>query len=436
MRGPLDPTIYDTSRPVQSWWEATAPPWDGPAPLAGDSAAEVAIIGGGYAGLACAIRLAELGIGSAVLEAGPIGWGASGRNGGIVGLRSDKLSDGAMLRRYGEDELERYTRAAVEGNRRLHAFCLAAGLGDSVQGDGELWLAHSARRAIALERETAAFGVTLEYLPPENLAGIRRHGGLVVRPGFGIDPLRLVRALADQATGLGVRVCPRSEVTLWDRDGARHRLVTAGGAVTARRVVLATNGFTPDGLNRRFHGRAVPVISNIGVTRQLDEEERASLAWLGPQPGACTRNLLSYFRLLPEGRLLLGMRGDIRGSPAGAAGMRQAVETRLGREFPSLAGVALTHFWRGPICATARLTPAVGLLSEDASIGHAFGWHGSGINGAQIGGRLLAEVLAGAPQSHIPAPLRGLPMRLPFPGLRPLYVGATQALFAVQDAVS
>jgi glycine/D-amino acid oxidase-like deaminating enzyme len=436
MKGPLDPLIYDTTQPADSWWRASAPPWNHPAPLATDISTETAIIGGGYAGLACAIRLAELGIASAVLEAGEIGWGASGRNGGIVGIRSDKLSDNAMIRRYGEAEFARYVGAAVEGNHRLRAFCMEAGLADAVQGDGELYLAHSARTAISMERETSAHGVQIEHLPPENTQGIRRHGGIVIRPGFGINPLRLVRALADHAQALGVRVLPRSEVTLWQRDGPRHRLVTAGGTVTAQRVVVAANGFTPDGLDRRFDGRAIPVISNIGVTRVLTGEEKASLAWLGEQPAADSRNLLSYFRLLPGGRFLLGMRGDIRGTAAGAAGMRRAVAARIARQFPGLAGAELTHFWRGPICATASMTPSVGLLRGDPGIGHAFGWHGSGINGAQVGGRLLAEVLAGKPQSHIPAPYRGLAPRLPLPGLRPWYVGAMQGLYGVRDALS
>jgi glycine/D-amino acid oxidase-like deaminating enzyme len=286
-----------------------------------------------------------------------------------------------------------------------------------------------------MERETSAHGVEIEHLPLENIQGIRRHGGIVIRPGFGIHPLRLVRALADRAVGSGVRVHPRSGVGVWERQGRLHRLLTNGGAVTADRVVLATNGFTPDGLNPGFDGRAIPVISNIGVTRVLNVEELASLAWLGNQPSADSRNLLSYFRLLPEGRLMLGMRGDIRGTAAGASAMRRAVERRIARQFPGLAGAELTHFWRGPICATANMTPSVGLLRDDPSIGHAFGWHGSGINGAQVGGRLLAKVLAGKPLNHIPAPYRGLAPRLPFPGLRPQYVGLMQSMYAVKDAL-
>jgi glycine/D-amino acid oxidase-like deaminating enzyme len=178
------------------------------------------------------------------------------------------------------------------------------------------------------------------------------------------------------------------------------------------------------------------VISNIGVTRVLTAEERASIDWLGDRVGADSRNLLSYFRLLPDGRFLLGMRGDIHGSPAGAARMRAAVEARIARQFPGLANAEITHFWRGPVCVAASLKPSVGLLHDDPSIGHAFGWHGSGITGAQVGGRLLAEVIAGDPETHIPAPYRGLTPKLPFPGLRPYYVGAMQGLFAVKDAIS
>ncbi len=436
MRGPLDPLMYRTDRPVESWWRASAPPWAEPPPLAGEITTEVGIIGGGYAGLACAIRLAELGIGSAVLEAGDIGWGASGRNGGIVGIRSDKLSDRALIRRHGEAEASRYVRAAVEGSHRLRTFCMEAGLADAVQGDGEFYLAHSARTAIRLEGARGHDGVSYEHVPPANVGGIRRHGGILIRPAFGIHPLRLVRALADRARALGVHVCPRSEVMVWERHGSRHRLVTPAGSVTVGRVVVAANGFTPDGLHPAFDGRAVPVISNIGVTRVLSAEERASVAWLGAQTGADTRNLLSYFRLLPEGRFMLGMRGDIHGSAAGAARMRASVRRKIDAQFPGLAGAELTHFWRGPVCVTASLTPCVGLLPDDPTVGHAFGWHGSGINGAQVGGRLLAEVLAGKPLDHIPAPYRGRAPGLPFPGLRPWYVGAMQGLFRVQDALS
>ncbi len=434
MKGPLSPSIYDTARWPDSWWRASAPAWDDPPPLDGDAQAEVAIIGGGYAGLACAIRLAERGIGAAVLDAGPVGWGASGRNGGMAGLSSHKLPMPALIRRHGQAEVSRYRASQVEGLERLRAFCEERGL--PVQGRGELVLAHSARAFRALAAQAPADGVDYEVIDPAPTGDMRRWGGVLMTPYFGVHPLRLVRALADRARELGVVVHPRSEVTEWRREGGRHLLVTPGGAVRAARVVLATNGFTPDGLHPGFEGRAVPVISNIGVTRVLTAEERARHPWLQDDPCADTRNLLVYLRMLPEGRLLFGMRGDLTGSDAGARTMRARLERRIAEQFPGWAGIPLDHFWRGPICATASYTPAVGRLADDATVFHAFGWHGSGVNGAQVGGRLLADVIAGDPLESIPAPWRGRAPALPLPGLRPVYVGLALMQQRVQDRLS
>ncbi len=434
MKGPLDPAMYDTGRWPDSWWRASAPAWEDPAPLDGDAETEVAIIGGGYAGLACAIRLAERGIGALVLDAGPIGWGASGRNGGMVGLGSHKLGMAALVRRHGQAEVDRYRASQVEGNARLRAFCEERGL--PVQGRGEMLLAHSAATFRELARRKAPPGGAYEVIEPRPTGDMARFGGLLLTPYFGVHPLRLVRALADRAGEMGVRVHPRTEVTAWRREGARHLLLASGGAVRAAKVVLATNGFTPDGLHRAFDGRAVPVISNIGVTRVLTAEERARHAWLGDDPVADTRHLLVYLRMLPEGRLMFGMRGDVTGSDEGARVMRTRLERRIGEQFPGWAGIPLDHFWRGPICATASYTPAVGRLAEDPTVFHAFGWHGSGVNGAQVGGRLLADLIAGAPLESIPSPWRGGAPRLPVPGLRPLYVGLALAQQRLADALS
>lgn len=434
MRGPLSPAMYATGRWPDTWWRASAPDWQDPSPLDGDGEAEVAIIGGGYAGLACAIRLAERGANALVLDAGPIGWGASGRNGGMAGLASHKLPMPALLRRHGEHEVSRYRASQVEGLERLRAFCEERGL--PVQGRGELVMAHSEKAFRALTARKPSDGIGYEVIEPAPTGDMRRFGGVLMTPYFGVQPLRLVRALADRAGELGQRVHPRSEVTEWRREGGRHRLVTPRGSVRAQKVVLATNGFTPDGLHPGFEGRAIPVISNIGVTRVLTAEERARHPWLQDDPCADTKNLLVYLRMLPEGRLLFGMRGDLKGSEEGAKSMRARLEMRIVEQFPGWAGIPLQYFWRGPICATASYTPAVGRLEEDPTVFHAFGWHGSGVNGAQVGARLLANVIAGDPIESIPSPWRGKARALPLPRLRPLYVALALTQQRIEDRLS
>ena len=434
MQGPLDPVMYDTNRQPESWWRASAPDWADPPPLAGELETDVAIIGGGYAGLSCARRLAEHGIEASVLDAGPIGWGASGRNGGIVGMSSHKASDAALIRRYGADEVARMDTLQRDGVDRLAAFCKDHVV--PVQGTGELILAHSEKAFKTLRTEHPAEGVTHEVVDPANTGDMRRFGGILIKPGFGVHPLQLVRALADAAIATGQQVFPRTEILRWHREGGRHRLETARGTVVADRVVVATNGFAPDGLHPRIDGRAVPVISNIGVTRVLTNEERARHPWLANDPVADTKNLLVYLRMLPEGRLLFGMRGDLRGSATGAGKMRGHLIRRVGEQFPGWADIPVEFFWRGPICATARYTPSIGQLPDDPSVSHAFGWHGSGVNGAQVGGRMLADVIAGAPEDTVPSPYRGLAPRLPMPGLRPLYVGFALAQQRLADVFS
>ncbi|MEM7189797.1 MAG: FAD-binding oxidoreductase [Pseudomonadota bacterium] len=433
MKGPLHPRMYDTATWPDSWWRASAPAWQGPAPLDGDLDTDVAVIGGGYAGLSTATGLAKAGIGAVVLDAAEIGWGASGRNGGMVGYGGYKASVRTMRRRYGEDECARFQAALRGGIDWVREFCEAEGM--PVQGVAEDIYAHSPQAYVALTKGHKS-DTEQTLIPPSDSGDMAKHGGIRIAPSFGIHPLRLVRTLADRAVDAGVRVCPQSEVTAWHREGGRHRLVTPKGTVTADRVVIATNGFAPDGLHPDVDGRAVPVISNIGVTRVLTEEEQDRHPWLGDDPVADTRNLLVYLRLLPEGRLLLGARGDLTGAPKSSAAMRNQLTWRIAECFPGWAGIPLDYFWNGPICATASYTPSVGALPNDPTVFTCFGWHGSGVNAANLAGRLLAEVIAGALEDTIPAPMRGLPRRLPLPGLRPLYVGMALVQQRIQDFLS
>ena len=445
LRGPLAPEMYDTARPVPGWWQASLAP-EAPRPrLEGEAEAEIAIIGGGFAGLNAALALARAGRAVAVLDAGAIGWGASGRNGGIVGLGGHKLSDRALDRRHGREERRRLEAAQAEAVRWVRRFCEAEGLGHLLSGAGEVLWAHSpsVARGLAAMAKAPPEGTEVAPVAPSGRDDIARHGGVRVSPGFGIHPLGYVRALARAAERAGARICESSAVTGWTREGARHRLHTAFGTLRAEQVLIATNGFTPDGLTPRLEGRAVPVISNIAVTRPLGEEERAHHPWLDDDPACCTRNMLSYFRLVrpptePEAapRLLLGIRGDLTGADANEPEMRERVAARIGADLPGLRGVEIDHFWRGPVCATFRFAPSVGWLDRERRVAVALGWHGSGVAMGSYGGRLAAELIASGTDGHIPAAMRGPSPRVPFPGLRPAYVGLMTAWYALHDRLT
>src|SRR5690242_20824050 len=101
---------------VDSYWAATAGPEpDGIRTLAADRRADVAVIGGGYTGLAAAYRLAGThGLDTVVLEGNRIGWGASGRNGGFALITMGKVPLDERIRHWGVDAARRSITLGIE----------------------------------------------------------------------------------------------------------------------------------------------------------------------------------------------------------------------------------------------------------------------------------------------------------------------------------
>src|SRR5690606_24038098 len=95
-----------------------------------------------------------------------------------------------------------------------------------------------------------------------------------------------------------------------------HQLLTAKGNILAKKVIVATNGYTPNHLHPAIHGRSLPVLSSVLVSRPLTADERTAIGVAPHELVMDTRTLKYYFRLLPDGRLLFGGRGAIRGKDA------------------------------------------------------------------------------------------------------------------------
>lgn len=435
MRGLYHSSIYDAGRAVPSYWEATAPePVDRFAPLAGDETCDVAVIGGGFTGLSAALHLArDYGVDARVLEAGHIGWGASGRNGGFCCLAATKLSPDAMIKDYGLEETKRFYAAQLDGIELVKALGEDEGIDFDRQGDGLYIVAHHPSRVAELRAEgeamTRHFGVACELHSSRAFqeighGGTEQHGALHMAAGFGIHPLKFTLGLGAAAARRGAKLHPHSEVTAWDKADGWHRLTTAGGTLRARRVILACNGFIKEGLDRRFDARLLPVLSNIVVTRPLSDEELSAESWHTETPTVNTRQMLFYYRLLTDKRFLIGARGDTTGRPEDGERMRIWLTRRVGEVFPAWRDVEMDYFWRGLVCMTRDLRPAIGRLDDDPSVFYGFGYHGNGVNTAPWAGRTLAHLIAGSneAQPDLPRALSGLPPRFPLPGLRTLYL--------------
>lgn len=442
--------MYRFDVPQRSYWEATRGETAlTAAPLAADDRCDVAIIGGGYTGLSAAYHLArEHHIAARVLEAGHLGWGASGRNAGFCGIGGTSLSLGQMVRKHGLEGSRRFYRAQVEAVELVRRILAEESIDADARGEAELEVAPSAKAFASLvehaARQRELMGLDNRVVPAGEFReryfdSTELHGAVVQRPAFSLHPLRYLLGLATAAERHGAILHPHSEVSNWSKEGADHVLVTRGGTLRARSVLFATNGFMPEHLHGGFYGRPLPMISAIVVTRPLAADELEAQGWKTTEQAITSKRILNYYRLLPDNRLLFGGRGHATGSDAGASRTFAALSRRLGDLWPHFRDVPVEYRWHGLICITMRLTPAIGRLDDDSSVLFAFGYHGNGVNTATWSGKQLADAVAAGSGRRLldslPVMLRGISPRFPFARLRLRYLQARLAMFRVQDAL-
>lgn len=445
MASTTHPHAFHFDRAVDSYWEASGDPLNLETPVLNTAeSCEVAVIGAGFTGLSAALELAESGVDVRVLEAGHVGWGASGRNGGFACVGSHKLSYGRMIRTYGLEAARSYydamrqSVALVQDN--LQRFSIDAW----ASGHGEVTLAHLPSRVGELRDEqaflAATFGEKTTYLSKEDLTaqgldGPGFHAGLKASVGFGIHPLNYARGLARAAAKAGAKIHGQSQLVRWEETPEGHRLHTRNGVLTAQHVIVATNGYTPEDVSARHAGRIMPALSSIIVTRVLTEEEKREQGWTSPLMAFDSRKLLHYFRLLPNGRFLFGGRGGTDASNEGDAGYRRVLTGSFHELFPAWADVEITHYWRGFVCLAYDLVPYVGPLDEKQTVWTAIAYHGNGVAMGSWSGRTVARLAIGktAREELSPVLTRRL-SRFPLPAFRPLYLKGAYVWYGWQDS--
>ena len=385
---------------VGSYYAATARDSAGFPALSGDTQAEVAVIGGGFTGVATALALAARGVDVALVEAHRIGWGASGRNGGQV---TGSLSgEGAMLRRFrralGASAAADYVwDLRWRGHRIIkdtvarhaiacdltHGHVLAAWRAGHIPGLRRLAQAHRARGA----------GDDVRLLEGPALAevlGSRRFvAGLVNRRSFHLHALDLVTGEARAAEGLGARILEATPVTALRTGPDEVVLETPMGRLRARAAVLAGNAYHRLG-GWRLQAGLYPAGLGQVATAPL-EPALADRLLPGRHAVYDTRFVLDYFRLTADRRLIFG--GGINYSgrlPADIAGeLRPALEAT----FPELAGVRIDHAWHCTAGITPSRIPMLGRLLPN--LYYAQGYSGHGIAFSHIAAGILADAIGG-----------------------------------------
>jgi glycine/D-amino acid oxidase-like deaminating enzyme len=388
----------------KSFWLSTAPYEPSP-PLSGDLTVDVAVVGGGFTGLSTALHLREAEpIDVAVLEADAVGSGASGRNGGFA-MTLFGLTLTVTRWRFGPDrarEAQRYMERAVDYVGDLVA---RHGIDCDFELPGFLRAATSPayekriRHEIELARSLGLEGI--EWLPAERLAERVRsplYRGAWWEPRCAlVNPARLAWGLRRAAAAKGARFFERTPVTGVERVPGGVRLETPGGNVRAKKVVLAANAWSH--LIAPLRRKQVPAFTHIVLTEPIPAERRAAIGWRGREGIEDARDLVHYYRLTKDDRLLMGG-GDVTISYGSdmdrdlSPPTFAALERHVAEVFPALAGIRFTHRWGGPVSVPLDMAPAMGFVGDERVL-YALGCVGHGVSLAQLNGRVLADLALG-----------------------------------------
>jgi glycine/D-amino acid oxidase-like deaminating enzyme len=416
-----------------SLWRATAASAPATTVLEGRAEADVLVVGAGYTGLACALTLAEAGTTVVVLEAGEIGHGASGRNGGqvIPGLKYDPDQ---LVAAFGRDRGDKLIRLVGGAADRVFALIRKHKIDCAARQCGWIQPAHSAaaeRTIIARARQWKARRAPVEWLAADRLALLlgtdAYRAGWLDRRGGALQPLSYARGLARVAMGHGARIHTGSAVTKIASDSKGWRAATAHGETLARRIVLATDAYST-GLWPELVTNQLIVTSVQTATGPLPEALRRTIL-PGGTVASDTRKLLHYFRLDNEGRFIIGGRGGV--DDALPAGVYAALRRAAARMYPALARTQWPFRWHGRVGLTRDWLPH--LAEVGPGIWTAVGYCGRGVAMATTMGQLLGETLH---YGRVPAyPIAAL-KPIPLHALRVPVLRAAIAYYRALDAMA
>jgi glycine/D-amino acid oxidase-like deaminating enzyme len=214
-------------------------------------------------------------------------------------------------------------------------------------------------------------------------------------------------------------------------------LRSESGSITAKKIVVASNGFYQEGLIPQLNSRILPVISNIIVTRKLTEQELDLHNFKTSSPIVNVKNLMYYYRKLPDNRILFGTRGDLVGSDQSNLDRSIKMESFLKKIFPKWSNINIEYNWRGFVALSQKLSPSIGKI-KDEEIYYGFGYTGVGVSSAPWSGKQIAKLVfsSNSKDLDIADVYKGLPKKFIFPKLRVFYYRMIVWLYMLKDKLN
>jgi glycine/D-amino acid oxidase-like deaminating enzyme len=400
-----------------SLWHAIGGEYRERPSLAGAVDADLAIIGGGFAGLSTALHAAEKGLSVGLLEAQVIAWGATGRNAGFIVPNFAKRDPDDIISELGADRGERLVRFASCSADLVFDLVRRHAIECQAEQSGWVQPAHSAAAFAKVKSRAAQWAnrgrpaVVMDSAETERVTGAKGYAGSWTdRSGGLIDPVAYARGLAHAAEAAGARIFERSPVTAISRIGDGYSLTTATGTIRAGKVFIATNAYGGD-LQPELRRTYIPLRVFQIATEPLPRAIRTRLL-PGNQSVSDTHRNLFTFRFDAANRLITG--GMHIFGPGAETRVPRAIHRRLAAmlELPDIPPIA--YAWSGMAAVEPDFLPHLVDLGPGLIAG--FACNGRGIALTTALGREIAAWASGTPANALPVPFAP-PDEMPFHGL-------------------
>ena len=365
---------------------------------------DVAVVGGGLTGSSAAVALRKQGASVALLEQHTVGWGASGRNGGMAttGLA---IGFGAAVKRYGPQRAVRMFGVYNDAIDHIEKLVADHGIDCDFERSGKLTLACRPSHYEAMLRTQEQLRDLADYrvdtVPKarihEEIGSDYYHGATVDPLAAGLHVGKFVHGLAGAAADLGATVCENAEVSALTRRDGGHLVQTTRGALRADQVLIATSGYTGKA-TPWLRRRVIPVGSFIIVTEPLAQDVVDRILPHRRQ-ASDTKNLIYYFRITPDNRLLFGGRAKFAMSrPDSDLKSGRILQRAMVELFPYLAGARIDYTWGGLVDLSMDQMVHAG---EHDGVHYSLCYSGHGVQMATYMGDRMARYMGGDSSANI-----------------------------------
>ena len=356
---------------------------------------DVLVVGAGYTGLSAGIVASDLGAKTVVVDAGEVGKGASTRNGGMFGAHP-RVAWKQLSLNFGNETANQIFEEASESLTFVQDLIKTEQISCDLMESGRLQLAwspgdHEKQKNLAavINEKT---NMNVKIIPRNELVHEirteRYFGGLLFEDHCGINPLKFHNGLVTALKQRAVPIVEHMPVLSVERKGDSFRVNLRNRVVIAKKVIMATNGYTTHDFSW-LKKRVVPIPSFIITTENIPSELIKELSPRGRMMVE-TRAKYNYFRTSPDGkRIIFGGRAAIKPIPLDLAARR--LKASLDDIWPDLEQFQISNVWTGNTGFSFNQIPHVG---KHKGIHHAIGYSGSGtVLAAYLGAKVAYQAL-------------------------------------------